>query len=446
VRKELATFLLLVVLCAVVSALNPRFLSASNLQNTARLIGAFGIFSLGLGLVIITGGIDLSVGSAFALLGVLLSIMLTEWHVAWPVAVLVMLGLGVLLGAAHGWLITRLGLQPFIVTLCGLLLYRGLARFIANDETKGFGNAAGFETLQRLATGSLLHVPTPFVLLVLSSVVIWVVLHRSVYGRHLFATGRNETAARYSGINTRRVVGELPIVPQPHVNRRVIAVIQPRPRPYPRQGFSQGQGRAWCSISRQLARYGLSREPASYTQSCRDRRLIRPTTVGLPAIRTDIRSCAVLACARFRRQPAQPRVGAMTVKVALEITELHVQISGGPEQRAVETLAPNRTDQAFDERRRQRHVRHRLDGVHVKDSQIRLPLVESIQRIMIRAEGGRRRLATDRSIEHLAQRDAIHDAAVGAKAHDAPRTVVHHDEHPVCMEDGRFAPKQIQTP
>ena len=61
----------------------------SNLQNTARLIGAFGIFSLGLGLVIITGGIDLSVGSAFALLGVLLSIMLTEWHIAWPVAVLI---------------------------------------------------------------------------------------------------------------------------------------------------------------------------------------------------------------------------------------------------------------------------------------------------------------------------------------------------------------------
>ena len=81
-KKELATFLLLVVLCAIVTALNPRFLSPANLQNTARLIGAFGIFSLGLGLVIITGGIDLSVGSAFALLGVLLSIMLTEWHLA----------------------------------------------------------------------------------------------------------------------------------------------------------------------------------------------------------------------------------------------------------------------------------------------------------------------------------------------------------------------------
>src|SRR3954465_13778628 len=148
-KKDIAIFLLLVVLCAIVTALNPRFLSPANLQNTARLIGAFGIFSLGLGLVIITGGIDLSVGSAFALLGVLLSMMLTEWHVAWPVAVMIMLALGALLGGIHGWLITRLELQPFIVTLCGLLLYRGLARFIAGDETKGFGDAAGFETPQR---------------------------------------------------------------------------------------------------------------------------------------------------------------------------------------------------------------------------------------------------------------------------------------------------------
>jgi ribose transport system permease protein len=206
VKKEFAIFLLLVVLCAIVTALNPRFLSAANVQNTARLVGAFGIFSLGLGLVIITGGIDLSVGSAFALLGVLLSMMLTEWHVAWPIAVVVIVALGALLGACHGLLVTRLKLQPFIVTLCGLLLYRGLARFIAADETKGFGDARGFETLQRLATGSVLHVPTPFILLLVASVVMWIVLHQSVYGRHLFATGRNEVAARYSGINVQRVV------------------------------------------------------------------------------------------------------------------------------------------------------------------------------------------------------------------------------------------------
>jgi ribose transport system permease protein len=205
-KKELATLLLLVVLCVIVTALNPRFVSPANLQNTARLVGAFGIFSLGLGLVIITGGIDLSVGSAFALLGVLLSIMLTTWQVPWVLAIAIVLVLGALIGAFHGWLITRLGLQPFIVTLCGLLLYRGLARFIANDETKGFGDAAGFETLQRLATTGVFGVPTPFILLIAASAVLWVVLHRSVYGRHLFATGRNAVAARYSGIRTTRVV------------------------------------------------------------------------------------------------------------------------------------------------------------------------------------------------------------------------------------------------
>ena len=139
-KRELGTFCLLVVLCVIVAVLNPRFLAVANLQNMARLIGAYGVFSIGLGIVIITGGIDLSVGSVFALLGVLLSIMLTEWGWASPLAVGAVIMAGMVLGWLHGLLITRLRLQPFIVTLCGLLLYRGLARFIANDETKGFGN------------------------------------------------------------------------------------------------------------------------------------------------------------------------------------------------------------------------------------------------------------------------------------------------------------------
>ena len=205
-KKELGTILLLVTLCIVVSILNPRFLAGANLQNMARLIGAYGIFSIGIGMVIITGGIDLSVGSVFALLGVLLSMMLTEW--GWPAALAVsaVVAIAMLLGLLHGFLVTRLGLQPFIVTLCGLLFYRGLARFVAHDETKGFGSAAGFEGLRDLATGSLIGVPTPFMLLTLISVLMWVVLHRSVYGRYLFAVGRNEEAARYSGINSGRII------------------------------------------------------------------------------------------------------------------------------------------------------------------------------------------------------------------------------------------------
>ncbi len=211
-KKELGIFILLVVLCAVVAVLNPRFLAPANLQNMARLIGAYGVFSIGLGIIIITGGIDLSVGSVFALLGVLLSMMLMEW--GWPagLAVVVVIGIGMALGALHGLLITKVRLQPFIVTLCGLLFYRGLARFIANDETKGYGSAAGFEWLRQLATGDVLGVPTPFILLVIVSVVMWVVLHRSVYGRYLFAVGRNETAARYSGINSSRIIASAYII------------------------------------------------------------------------------------------------------------------------------------------------------------------------------------------------------------------------------------------
>ena len=205
-KKELGIFILLVILCAVVSVINPRFLSAENLQNTGRLIGAFGIFSLGLGLVIITSGIELSVGSQMALLGVLLSMMLTEWH--WPgaLAVLACIGVTVALSSIHGLLVTRVKIQPFIVTLCGLLFYRGLARFVTNDETKGFGSGGGFDRLRYLAAGTPLGIPMPFVLLIAISLIMWVFLHRSVFGRYLYATGRNEEAARFSGINTNLVI------------------------------------------------------------------------------------------------------------------------------------------------------------------------------------------------------------------------------------------------
>ena len=211
-RKELGTFILLVVLCVVLAILNPNFLGADNLQNLARLIGIYGIFSIGIGMVIITGGIDLSVGSVFALLGVLLSIFLVAWH--WPaaLAVLAVIGIGTFLGLVNGFLITRVKIQPFIVTLCGLLFYRGAARYIADDETKGFGAAAGFETLKEMATGSLFGIPTPFIILIFIAIIAWVVLHRSVFGRYVFAVGRNETAARYSGINSGRVIASVYVI------------------------------------------------------------------------------------------------------------------------------------------------------------------------------------------------------------------------------------------
>lgn len=206
-KKELGIFILLVILCAVTGFKNPRFFSSINLTNTANLIGLFGIFSIGAGIVIITSGIDLSVGSMIALNGMLSVIALTQWHLPWPLAVLFALAVPMALGLAHGILITKFKMQPFIVTLCGLLIYRGVARFMSNDMTKGFGSADGFQTLQQWANGTLWGLPTPFVYLIIISVIMWLVLHRSVYGRYLFAVGRNEESARFSGVNTKLVIG-----------------------------------------------------------------------------------------------------------------------------------------------------------------------------------------------------------------------------------------------
>ena len=221
-KKELGLLGLLILLClmvcgvelgkqlhagATVSQLElPRFLSQTNLTNTANLIGLFGIFSIGLGMVIITGGIDLSVGSMCALVGALLAMALGEWHWPWPVAALCAVLIPMLLGWAHGWLITRMNMQPFIVTLCGLLIYRGVARTVTGDATKGFTSAQGIDTLRSLTSGKFLGVPMPFVMLIVIGVIMWIVLHRSVYGRYLLAVGRNEEAARFSGINTRLII------------------------------------------------------------------------------------------------------------------------------------------------------------------------------------------------------------------------------------------------
>lgn len=200
-KKELGIFVLLVLLCVIVSFENPRFLSADNLQNTTRLIGIYGIFSIGVGMVIITSGIDLSIGSMIAVLGVVMSFLLVDYGLPGSVAVVIVLAIAVALGLFHGLLIARIGMQPFIVTLCGLLFYRGMARFIAKDETKGFGSGEGFPLLKSLATGTFFGVPAPFVVLIVIAVVMWILLHKTVFGRYLFAVGRNEAAARYSGIN-----------------------------------------------------------------------------------------------------------------------------------------------------------------------------------------------------------------------------------------------------
>jgi len=209
-RKILGITVLLVVLCVATALLSDSFLSAYNLENLIRRTALFGIISIGVAFVIITGGIDLSVGSVICLAGCGLPWLLTTQQWPLPAALLLVLGGAACLGLFHGLLVTRLGIQPFIVTLCGLLLYRGLARGITGDQSVGFGT--GFRGLRSIATGQIelpfidgFSLPAPCAFFLAIAVAAGIFLHGTVHGRYLYALGHNEEAARYSGINTGRL-------------------------------------------------------------------------------------------------------------------------------------------------------------------------------------------------------------------------------------------------
>jgi ribose transport system permease protein len=209
-KKDLSLLVLILVVGAVVAFINPRFLFAGNLSNTANQVGLFGIFSIAEACVIIIGGIELSVGSVIALLGVLFIDLIVNRDVDWIAAVALIIAGGLVIGVVHGLLVTKMKIQPFVVTLCGLLIYRGAARYYTEDSTAGFGYGASFPTLEWLTAGrtNVFGFPLPHSVIALAIVtaIAWVLLHRSVFGRYLYAVGKNEEAARYSGIRSDRVV------------------------------------------------------------------------------------------------------------------------------------------------------------------------------------------------------------------------------------------------
>ena len=206
-KKVLGILGLLVTIFVVTWIVEPKFASAYNLQNIIRWTSLFGIISIGVAFVIITGGIDLSIGSLIGLVGCLLPMLLVAGY-APAIALLAVVVLSLAIGLLHGLLITRLGLQPFVVTLCGLLFYRGFARWLTHDQVQGFGSS--YEGLRQLAIGKVplgsgFALPIPFFLLLIVGVLAALFLNRTIWGRYLLALGRNETAARYSGIQIERM-------------------------------------------------------------------------------------------------------------------------------------------------------------------------------------------------------------------------------------------------
>jgi len=210
-KRELGMLGALVVICLVLFLSNADFLGQSNAINTLRQISMLGIFSIGSGFVIITGGIDLSVGSLVGLTGVIIAKISSQatgggGH-SLLLGVTVALAVALLIGLAQGLLITRLNLQPFIVTLAGMLLIRGVAQTIVQGGTLSLGTSP----ILKLANGGLFMVggdplvPWPLVIFLGVIAISTYVLHYTVLGRYIFAIGGNREAAAYSGINVRRV-------------------------------------------------------------------------------------------------------------------------------------------------------------------------------------------------------------------------------------------------
>jgi ribose transport system permease protein len=207
-------FFLLVGLYAALISSNPNAAGRSNLFEVANTQGFYGVITLGAALLIITGGIDLSIGSVIGLGAVLFGVLMLD-GVPPVVAMLLTVGTGAAIGLVHGLLVTRLKLQAFLVTLCGLFVYRGLARSLTSNSIgldrikKAHPDfATTLDGMRFWLTGEDpargLVFPGEFVLLLVLAAVAGLFLHKTVYGRYWYAIGYNDRAAAYSGIDVNR--------------------------------------------------------------------------------------------------------------------------------------------------------------------------------------------------------------------------------------------------
>ncbi len=195
-RHETLLFAILAVSLAVLSTQSDRFLTGENVLNQGRLMSEVALVALPMTFIIITGGIDLSVGSVLGLSAIVLGVAWKNLGLPLELAMVVAVLTGTAAGFANGWFITRVKVPPLIMTLATLALFRGLAEGISQARSvRGYP-----EWFFVLGQGEVLGVPTQLWIVLVAIVVTWIVLARTTFGRSLYAIGHNEVAARFSGI------------------------------------------------------------------------------------------------------------------------------------------------------------------------------------------------------------------------------------------------------
>jgi len=193
--RESGALIVLLVAVGALTLASPDFLTGNNLANLARQVAIFGILAIGQLFVILTGGIDLSVGSILGLAGAVTAQLLVGGMPIIP-SILIGVVVGGVLGLANGLLITRSKLPPFIATLGMLGIARGIVLVITDANTiQGLP-----ESFQTIANGTLLGIPNLLIIFVIVTAIAWFVLGRTVFGRYVYAVGSNPEAARLAGV------------------------------------------------------------------------------------------------------------------------------------------------------------------------------------------------------------------------------------------------------
>jgi rhamnose transport system permease protein len=201
IRHETILAAILIAALAVLGLFNDRFLTIDNLLNQGRLMTEVGLIALPMTFIIITGGIDLSVGSVVGLCAIMLGYSWKNFGFPLPLAIVFAIGVGGLAGFINGLLITRVRVPPLIMTIATLALYRGLAEGISQAHSVRNYPEWFFFTGQ----GELFGVPAQLWILLVGIIVAGIALDRTTFGRTLYAIGNNETAARFSGLPVDRV-------------------------------------------------------------------------------------------------------------------------------------------------------------------------------------------------------------------------------------------------
>ncbi|WBW50706.1 ribose ABC transporter permease [Peptoniphilus equinus] len=202
--EKFRALILLVVFIVIISILRPNFLSSTNLLNVLRQTSINAIIAAGMTFVILTGGIDLSVGSILAFSAALGAFTLVQGY-NFIIAVAVSLAIGMISGLFNGVIITKGKAQPFIATLVTMTLLKGLTLVFTQGRPISILQASGLEPYRSIGAGQILGIPTPVYIMAIIFIVCFYVLNNTKTGRYIYAIGGNEEASKLSGINTDKI-------------------------------------------------------------------------------------------------------------------------------------------------------------------------------------------------------------------------------------------------